>query len=169
MAKILAATDFLTALLLKEKNEKKQTVKAAAGKSNFANLVERSRDFAEMGLDPQNSAADIENNRQLEAALDDVFVLGDKLKNDPALSMLSDYKKAVRRFLNVILAKAYRHAAVRGAKNPRTMMQKEYSVVKTVDENLDKLARAVLSEQRDTLAILARIDEIRGLLIDYMR
>lgn len=104
-----------------------------------------------------------------EQALDNVFMIGEELKKDHGLHRLVDYKKAVRQFLDIVMQRAYKHTQVKGAVNPRTMLQREYSLVQVVDDRLERLALAVLNEQAEALSILARVDEIRGLLIDYMR
>ena len=41
-----------------------------------------------------------------------------------------------------------------------------YRIVKMVDENLDNLARELVKDEKDHLAIVAAIDDIRGLLLD---
>ncbi|MGL4524847.1 MAG: DUF327 family protein [Spirochaetia bacterium] len=104
-----------------------------------------------------------------EQALDKVFILGEALKKDYGLAGLAEYKKAVRYFLDIILKKAYQHIALKGSVNPKTMLQREYSLVYVVDQKLERLVKAVLSEQEETFAILEKVDEIKGLIIDYLR
>jgi uncharacterized protein YaaR (DUF327 family) len=41
-----------------------------------------------------------------------------------------------------------------------------YGIIKLIDENLDELALELIKEEKDTIAVLNRIDEIRGLLLD---
>ena len=41
-----------------------------------------------------------------------------------------------------------------------------YGLVKLVDKNLDDLAGELVKEEKDHLAILGKVDEIRGLLLD---
>lgn len=41
-----------------------------------------------------------------------------------------------------------------------------YGIVKLVDKNLDDLASELLKDEKDNLAILSKVGEIRGLLID---
>ena len=43
-----------------------------------------------------------------------------------------------------------------------------YGIIKLVDQNLDDLAAELLKEESDNIAILAKIGEIRGLLIDLL-
>ena len=41
-----------------------------------------------------------------------------------------------------------------------------YGIVKLVDKNLDELAEELIKDEKDNLAILGKIDDIRGLLLD---
>ena len=41
-----------------------------------------------------------------------------------------------------------------------------YGIIRQVDKNLDDLAQELMKEEKDHLAILGKIDDIRGLLID---
>jgi len=41
-----------------------------------------------------------------------------------------------------------------------------YGIVRLVDENLDALAEELIKDEKDHLAILARVGDITGLLLD---
>jgi hypothetical protein len=41
-----------------------------------------------------------------------------------------------------------------------------YGIIHLVDEDLDKLAEALMKDEKDHLEILRLIDDIRGMLID---
>lgn len=41
-----------------------------------------------------------------------------------------------------------------------------YGIIRQVDDTLDELARELVKDEKDHIAILSRIDEIRGLLLD---
>ena len=43
-----------------------------------------------------------------------------------------------------------------------------YGIVKLVDQNLDELAQELIKDEKDQIAILGKIDEIRGLLLDIL-
>jgi uncharacterized protein YaaR (DUF327 family) len=43
-----------------------------------------------------------------------------------------------------------------------------YGIVKLIDKNLDELAGELIKEEKDNLAILRKIDEIKGLLLDIL-
>ena len=40
--------------------------------------------------------------------------------------------------------------------------------MKLVDQKLDELARELISDEKDNIAILSKIDEIQGLLLDIL-
>ncbi len=162
MAKISALGDFLGAFVSPDLVEKKRDSKILQ-KDRFSTLLEESAEKL-----AQSTGRVPLDDVHLEKALDNVFVLGDKLKKDITLSCLSEYKQAVKNFVEVIVKRAYGADRVKGRIDRQTMIQKEYNLIRVIDDNLDRLARAVLGEQRDVLFILERVDEIRGLIIDYM-
>ena len=41
-------------------------------------------------------------------------------------------------------------------------------MIKLVDERMDELATALVQDEKDHLAILNKVDEIRGLLLDIV-
>ena len=43
-----------------------------------------------------------------------------------------------------------------------------YGIVKLIDKNLDELAEELIKDEKDNIAILNKIDEIRGLLLDIL-
>lgn len=155
---------------VKEKNKGLSPKKSKLPSStSFSNILQQANHTAqveeESGIQSKIEIDDL----SFEQALDTVFMIGEELKKDHGLRKLMDYKKAVRHFLDMVLKNAYKHIQIKGAVNPRTMLQREYSLIQVVDERLERLARAVLSEQSEAFSILERIDEIRGLLIDYRR
>ncbi|MCL2520000.1 MAG: YaaR family protein [Spirochaetaceae bacterium] len=109
------------------------------------------------------------SDKAIEDLLAKVFTLGNELKRQHTLSKLGEYRSSIRRFLNFVIDNAYQAEKVQGALNKRTLRSKGYDVVYVVDEKLDKLARTVLNEQQDVLAILAQVEEINGLLINFWR
>ena len=41
-----------------------------------------------------------------------------------------------------------------------------YGIIRLVDQNLDELAQELVKDEKDNISILAKIGEIRGLLLD---
>ena len=43
-----------------------------------------------------------------------------------------------------------------------------YGIIRLIDENLDELAKALVSDEKDNIDILSKIGEIRGLILDIL-
>jgi len=77
------------------------------------------------------------------------------------------YRRLIREFLDEVVSNGYAFSkedsyAARGGRH------RYIATVKIVDEKLDELGKAVMSEQADKIEILGRVDEIRGLLLDLL-
>lgn len=103
----------------------------------------------------------------LQQALDEVERAGDALRRSPGESTLFAYRQAVRRFCQLALARAY--AVERQLRPDPRGGRRVHVVVRRVDEALDRLALEVLQGQQAALQVAARLDEIRGLLLDLVR
>jgi uncharacterized protein YaaR (DUF327 family) len=150
---------------IEEKKRKEKNV-SRYGSQGFDSALNQAMETEELKLADNSPTA---TDKALEQLLDRVFVLGEELKKYHTLSKLGDYRSCVRQFLNFVLDNAYRAEEVNGYLNKRTMIQKKHSVVRIIDEKLDRLARAVLNEQQGVLSILAQVEEINGLLINFWR
>jgi hypothetical protein len=92
----------------------------------------------------------------------DVDTAGRELMAKQDDANLKKYKKVVRRFLLLAVRKAYRVKVIEGrGPNPKL-----YVHVEKIEAKLDDLAREVLASQKNPLHLLAKIEELRGLLLD---
>ena len=104
-------------------------------------------------------------NERIDRDLEEIDELGRRLTESLTQEDLHRYREAIGRLFRDIT----RHMAeVRqeldwdtGAWEQRTLI-----TIQRVDERLEELSRLVLEQERDRLAILAAVDEIRGLLLD---
>lgn len=152
--------------LKKKKDTEKSGTKKGAGVT-FGRVLEHASDGVGAGeIDRIRDLPVLEGTETLEGLLDDVHEAGDALKRDPVFGPLKGYKQAVRRFLRYVLDKGLEAEETVGIRNPRTLQQKKYIVIRVVDEQLEGLAAHVLKSQSDQFEILRRIDEIYGLLVD---
>jgi len=76
------------------------------------------------------------------------------------------YRRLIRDFLDEIVSNGYTFSkedayASRGR-------HRYIATVKVIDEKLDELGKEVMREQADSIEIIHRIDDIRGLLLDLM-
>jgi hypothetical protein len=82
----------------------------------------------------------------------------------PIYENLLKYKELVQRFMRVVISKLYK---TRERLSSRAIdPQKVYTLLEEVDKNLGLLTEEVLSGQAESLSLMARIDEIRGILVD---
>lgn len=104
--------------------------------------------------------------KELQDFLNRLDSLGQNLAHSRSLADLAKFKDLVKGFLRSTLGQSRRlqeesHWDFRGR-------PKVFARVTHIDEELEELGRKVLSEQAKPLDILAKIDEIRGLIVDLL-
>ena len=104
--------------------------------------------------------------QELTALLDDIEEQGRRLSNRLTLEELIIYKKLITGFLdkavsNMYTTFKYNHFDRNGRHNI-------HCIVKKIDRELEKLTEEVLEEQRDSIAVMGYIDDIKGLLMDIV-
>jgi hypothetical protein len=108
-----------------------------------------------------------ESGVDVDGLLDTVHTLGEQLKKDPRRQTLIDYKEAVKKLLGHIAGHGVRIEEHVSGHN--IMRRKRFTILKVVDERLERLGAGILQSQRDQLEILRRVDEIYGMLVDLLR
>ncbi|MFP3091060.1 DUF327 family protein [Treponema sp. TIM-1] len=155
---------------------KKAKDKARAGQirsSRFSTLLEEANEPTEVPGEYSPSEA------ALQELLDAVHSSGDTLKKRPFPEEIKQYKRAVRNFLHYIIENGFDVERQRGIPNsqkagfkgPRESAKecKAYTVVQVVDQKLEQLAAGILAGQVTQMEILAKVDEITGLLVNLLR
>ncbi|MDR1351774.1 MAG: DUF327 family protein [Treponema sp.] len=102
----------------------------------------------------------------LRALLDDVHSLGDDLKNRPFPDEIMRYKKAVRNFIHYVVENSYTLEEKTSGVN--LLRRKKFTLVQVVDIKLEQLAAGIMAGQTNQLDLLARIDEIAGILVNLL-
>lgn len=102
----------------------------------------------------------------LEALLDDVHSAGDRLKGSQLPDNIVAYKNAVRSFMKYVVDRSY--TVTERTSGGNILKRKKFTQVQIIDEKLEQLAAGILSNQRDQLGLLGKIEEINGLLVDLM-
>jgi len=100
----------------------------------------------------------------LEKMMQEVDRLGEKLASSRTVKDMLNYKRAVQRFVQETVGKAYEAKEQRGW--DRSGRPKIFVLVKQIDKELEELSKQVMEEQSDNLEILKKLGEIRGLLVD---
>ncbi len=103
-------------------------------------------------------------HQQLGSLLSDIEKQGKALGDTLNLRDLKKYKDLIQKFLDYAVNKMYQMREEHGW--DRRGRHKVYSLVETVNQEMENLTKMLLSEQKDKITILAKVDEIRGLLID---
>lgn len=89
---------------------------------------------------------------------------GEKLAKRRDVKDMKHYRGLVKEFLNEIVT--HSHSFSRENYLDRRGRHRVYGIIRLVDENLDQLAQELMKDEKDNLAILNKIGEIRGLLLD---
>lgn len=105
----------------------------------------------------------------LEELLDEIHEAGEALKEVPTLENVKNYKGSVSRFLKFVVKNSLKTETTAGANFNPLKKQKRYTIIKVVDEKLERLAAGVLQNQSDKLYILEKIEEINGLIVNLLK
>lgn len=105
----------------------------------------------------------------LEELVDNLHGRGERLKEQPTLGNIKEYRKAVSEFLKYISKHALEAEQVEGARYHPLKKQKKYTLIKVVNEKLEQLATGILQSQFSQLDILQRVDEINGMIVDLLQ
>lgn len=94
----------------------------------------------------------------------DIEEQGEKIAKHVDIKDMKKYRTSIKEFMNEVAANA--HEFSRENFLDRRGRHRVYGIIRQVDKNLDDLAQELMKEEKDHLAILGKIDDIRGLLID---
>jgi uncharacterized protein YaaR (DUF327 family) len=103
----------------------------------------------------------------LQKLLDGVHSTGDDLKNRPFPEEIKRYKGAVKKFLHYVVENSYAVEEQIGGIN--ILKRTKYTLLQVVDQKLERLAAGILAGQTAQLELLARIDEISGILVNLLQ
>ena len=181
-----AQTATSEALKKNQKNEKT----GSARKIKFSELLKSEADESQAEALAQGLPPEIAGMETDEAAIflkDAVYNAGNNLSENLSKENVEQFKTAVRQFITFIINNNFEISAFR-KKNPRTgkdlivasrtnffsnytlpphRIDPKYQI-QVINEKLDELTRATLENQMDNLKILAKANEIKGLIIDLM-
>jgi uncharacterized protein YaaR (DUF327 family) len=107
-----------------------------------------------------------QRDAHFQSLISGIDAQGERLSKRADVKELEKYRELIRGFLDEVVSNGYAFSK-ENAYAPRGR-QRVFATVKIVDEKLDELAKAVFSEQADSLAILGKVGEIHGLLVDIM-
>lgn len=111
-----------------------------------------------------SSLEENELQSQLSLMMEDIIQQGNRLGKRMDVRDLKQYRKLIQEFMNEIAT--HTHQFSRENFLDRKGRHRVYGIVKKINQTLDELAEELLSEEKDHIAILSKIDEIKGLILD---
>ena len=76
------------------------------------------------------------------------------------------YREMIRKLLDETVSNGFAFRKFR--KFDMRGRNKTYAIIQCVNEKLDEILKALLSEEADHLALLSSVDDIRGMLVDLL-
>ena len=111
-----------------------------------------------------SNVEDAELNSRLNSLMTQITEQGERIAKHTDISDMRRYRELVKDFMNEVVNRS--HEFSRENFLDKRGRHRVYGIVKMVDENLDNLARELVKDEKDHLAIVGAIDDIRGLLLD---
>lgn len=103
---------------------------------------------------------------RLSVMMKEITMQGKKLGKHMDVKDMKHYRKLIQEFMTEIASRSHKFS--RENFLDRRGRHRVYGMIKKVNTALDELAQELMKEEKDHLAILGKIDEIRGLLLDIL-
>jgi len=162
----VTAAQFSTGKTSGSRNEK--TEKNSGLRKKFSEILHKSETTIETDSYLPAEIAGMNFDDALSFLLDKVTMAGDNLKNNPYTDAFADYRKKISQFMRFVVKNCYDVEESQGTPSVRVPRPKKKYLLKVVDDKLDQLAREILENHVDQLKMLAKVDEINGLLVDML-
>ena len=101
---------------------------------------------------------------RLNLMMEEIVMQGEKITQRMDVKDMRRYRALIKDFMNEIVNRSHKFS--RENFLDRRGRHRVYGIVRLVDEKLDELAQELMKEEKDEIAILAKVGEIRGLLLD---
>ena len=103
---------------------------------------------------------------RLEGMMKEITQQGKKLGKKMDIRDMKHYRALIKEFLNEVVNRSHKFS--RENFLDRRGRHRVYGMIKRVDAALDELAGELIKDEKDAIAILDKVDEIRGLLLDIV-
>ena len=101
---------------------------------------------------------------RLNTLMGEITEQGEKIKKRRDIQDMRRYRSLIKDFMNEVVNRSHKFS--RENFLDKRGRHRVYGIVRLVDENLDALAQELCKEEKDNMEVLAKIGEIRGLLLD---
>lgn len=103
---------------------------------------------------------------RLNLMMQEITMQGKKLGKHMDVRDMKHYRALIKEFMNEIVSRS--HEFKRENFLDKKGRHRVYGMIKLVDNKLDELAQELIKDEKDHLTILAKVDEIRGMLLDLL-
>lgn len=101
---------------------------------------------------------------RLTAMMEEITRQGDRISKKMDIRDMRKYRTLIKSFMNEVVSRSHKFS--RENFLDRRGRHRVYGIIKQVDDTLDELARELVKDEKDHIAILNMIGEIRGLILD---
>lgn len=108
--------------------------------------------------------SEAELQTRLQGLMEEITMQGERLYKKRDVRDMKKYRSLIKEFMNEVVSRS--HSFTRENFLDKRGRHRVYGIIRLIDENLDELAKELVKDEQDNLAILNKIGEIRGLLLD---
>lgn len=101
---------------------------------------------------------------RLSSMMEEITRQGDRLSKKMDVRDMKRYRGLIKDFMNEVVNRSHKFS--RENFLDKKGRHRVYGIIRQVDDTLNELARELVKDEKDHLAILSKIGEIRGLLLD---
>lgn len=101
---------------------------------------------------------------RLNLMMQDIVQQGERISKRNDIKDMQRYRLLIKDFMNEVVTRS--HVFSRENFLDRKGRHRVYGIIRQVDKELDELAQELVKDETDNIAILAKIGQIEGLLLD---
>ena len=113
-----------------------------------------------------SAITDADLQAKVDALSNDITAQGNRIAQHMDIRDMKKYRGLVKDFLNEVVYRSHKFS--RENFLDRRGRHRVYGIIRLIDKNLDELASELVEDEKDHIAILDRIGEIKGLLLDIL-
>ncbi len=111
-----------------------------------------------------SAITDADLQAKVDSLLNDITFQGNRIAEHMDIRDMKRYRGLIKDLLNEIVYRSHKFS--RENFLDRKGRHRVYGIIRLIDSNLDELASELVADEKDHLAILSKIGEIEGLLLD---
>jgi hypothetical protein len=113
-----------------------------------------------------SAITDADLQAKVDELLSDITTQGNHIAQHMDIRDMKKYRNLIKDFMNEVVYRSHKFS--RENFLDRKGRHRVYGIIRLIDSNLDELAQELVKDEKDHIAILNKIGEIRGLLLDIL-